>query len=657
MTHTAPLRLPVIALLLFLPAAALSLAHLGPELAHLGTATDGFDIDRLVLLYSDLPRLATALLAGAGLGLSGVLLQQVLRNPLASPTTLGLSAGAELALALATLYAPGLLMFGRDAVALLGSLVAGLAVFAIGTRRNFAPVALVLAGLIVSLYGKALSSLLILLHDHYLMSLFIWGAGSLHQQDWSIPLALLPRLAVLALAAALLIRPLGLLTLSDEQAQALGLKIALVRWGGAAIALALAAVITSAVGVIGFVGLVAPTIARIAGARRLSSQILWAPAIGAGLLWLTDAVVNMAAGPLAAFLPTGAVTAVFGSPLLLLLLPRLKIGDRREPLPTAVARVRRAKGPLVLILATLALVAIAGLAILIGRGTDGGWVLATGDALSTVLPWRIPRVLAAIAAGGMLAVAGVILQRLTANEMVSPEVIGVSAGATMGLAAALFLTAAPTLTTELSAAAAGAALVLVAVLAMGRRSGFAPERVVLAGIALTALLDALIGLVSASGDPRALQLLSWISGTTYGMELRPALVSLALAAGLTGVACFVARWLDILPLGTATARAVGVAVSPVRLALLALAVGLTAAGTLVVGPLSFVGLMAPHVARELGLRRALPQIIGAALCGATIMVVADFVGRNAGFPYELPAGLVSALVGAPVLLLLLRRRQ
>ena len=140
------LPLPLIALALAGPAIALTLIVIEPGLVALRTPAAGFDLDRLVLLYSDLPRLATALIAGAALGLSGVLLQQVLRNPLASPTTLGLSAGANLALALAMLYAPGLLAFGRDPIALAGSVGAGLVVLGLSVRRGFAPVARVVAG-------------------------------------------------------------------------------------------------------------------------------------------------------------------------------------------------------------------------------------------------------------------------------------------------------------------------------------------------------------------------------------------------------------------------------------------------------------------------------------------------------------------------------
>jgi ABC-type Fe3+-siderophore transport system permease subunit len=84
---------------------------------------------------------------------------------------------------------------------------------------------------------------------------------------------------------------------------------------------------------------------------------------------------------------------------------------------------------------------------------------------------------------------------------------------------------------------------------------------------------------------------------------------------------------------------------------------MTAAATLTVGPLSFVGLMGPHLAREAGLTRALPQMIGAALIGGGLMVAADFVGRTIVAPYQIPAGLVSALIGAPCLMFLLSRRR
>lgn len=124
----------------------------------------------------------------------------------------------------------------------------------------------------------------------------------------------------------------------------------------------------------------------------------------------------------------------------------------------------------------------------------------------------------------------------------------------------------------------------------------------------------------------------------------------------TVLAASLCRWLDILPLGPAVSAGVGVPVRRARFTVFALAAAASAAATLVVGPLSFAGLIAPHIARELGCRRALAQVVGAALTGGTLLALADWLGRMAAFPYQLPAGMVAAVIGAPFLLLLLNRR-
>lgn len=421
-------------------------------------------------------------------------------------------------------------------------------------------------------------------------------------------------------------------------------------------ALALTAVVVSLVGVIGFIGLMAPTIARLCGARRFRDRLLWAPLVGALLLWFTDQAVQIAAGPVAGFLPTGAVTALFGSPLLLLLLPRLRVQDRPQPPPAAPARLRRGRTFLGLSLLGGLLAVLAVLALVFGRLPEGGWGFLRGELFDELLPWRFPRVLAALATGMMLAAAGVLLQRLKGNEMASPEVLGISAGATIGMTALLFLATTPSLALQFTAAGAGAFTILLVIVGLGWGSGFSPERVVLAGIALNALLDAVVVLLSASGDPRALTLLNWIGGSTYGVTLQTAVPAVLVASVLLLTTIVLRRWLDILPLGRPAAQGLGVAVPRARLLLFLLAVLLTAAGTMVVGPLSFIGLMALHMARQLGLTRAGAQLVGAACAGAALMVLADWVGRNLAFPYQLPAGLVSALVGAPLLLILLRRR-
>ncbi|MGQ7791105.1 Fe(3+)-hydroxamate ABC transporter permease FhuB [Faunimonas sp. B44] len=626
----------------------------GAELLRLGATTDGFDVERMVLLHSSLPRAATALLCGAMLGLSGAILQQVLRNPLASPTTLGLSAGANLALALVTLLAPDLLWLGRDAVAIAGAAAAAAIVFAIGARRRFSPFALILAGLLVSLYCGALAAIIILFNERYLVSLFIWGAGSLSQNSWDAALALAPRLLVLAVLAGLLVRPLTLLDLDDAGAASLGLSPRMIRIAGFAVALCLAAFTISAVGVIGFVGLVSPLVARLSGARLFRERLIWSPAIGALLLLATDDLVQILAGAYAAFVPTGAVTALLGSPLLLALLPRLRSAGPPAGPPLA-AHGRAGSFAIRLLVLCAILLGVGAAALTLGRAPTGEWHVLGPDQWDAVMPFRLPRLAAALCAGAMMAAAGIVLQRLTGNAMASPELLGVGAGATLGVAASLFLLGTLDRGTQLLAGAAGAGLVLLLIGANGRAPGRSPERMLLAGIALAALLDALVGVLSASGDPRAIMLLRWMSGSTYTVDAAGAALTALVALPLLGLTLMAGRWLDILPLGPAAAQALGLPVGAARLCLLALATFLTCAGALVIGPLSFVGLMAPHMAREMGLARAAPELLGAALIGATLMVAADWAGRMAAFPYQLPAGLVSALIGVPFLLLLFRR--
>lgn len=622
----------------------------------LGNAAAGGGMERIVFFNSTLPRMATALLAGASLALSGVLFQQVLRNPLASPTTLGISAGANLSLVLATLFVPDLLGLGRDLVALSGSAAAAGLVFLMGARQKFSPFSLVMSGLVVSLWCGALSAVLMLLNDRYLVSLFIWGAGSLSQQSWTIPLSLAPKFAVIAALVVLLLRPLLLNELGDAGARALGVNLGRLRVMAIMAAVALAAFVTSAVGVIGFIGLVAPTIARLAGARRAGAQLVWSTLIGAALLFLTDTALLSTAGTFADFLPTGAVTAIFGSPLLLILLPRLKIRHRLMEAPPPLAlnpETARRAARLVL----PAAVVVLAVALFFGRSPDLGFTLMPLDLFGDLVPLRLPRILAAFFSGMMLAVAGTILQRLTGNEMASPEVLGISAGATLGVAAAVFLVAVPGLGAQLGFSALGAFAVLSIIFLIAARSGLQPERVLLAGIALSAMVDAVIGVIGATGDPRAIFLVRWMSGSTYSVTFSGAMTTAALALVLTGSAVLMRRWLDLLPLGPSAATALGVPVSRARLLLLGLAGLLSAVATMSVGPLSFVGLMAPHLARQLGFVRATPQLLGGALCGGMLMVAADWLGRSVAYPYEVPAGLVSALIGAPFLIVLMRRTR
>ncbi|RUY92261.1 Fe(3+)-hydroxamate ABC transporter permease FhuB [Mesorhizobium sp. M7A.F.Ca.CA.001.10.2.1] len=613
----------------------------------------GIGLDRVILLYSTLPRGAVAVLAGAVLGLSGLLLQHVLRNPLAEPSTLGISAGAQLAMTIVSLYAPLLMERSQGLVAFAGGIAAVLLVLALTWRRGLEPVSVMLAGMMVALTASSVSAALILANGDYLFSLFIWGGGSLVQQDWEPTIALTVRLAAGAVAALMLLRPLTILGLDDASARSLGVARHSSRFLIIALAVWMATSVAAEVGVIGFVGLAAPALATLSGARTLRQKLITAPLIGAVLLWLTDGLVQLAAGSGGERIPTGAGTALLGGPLLLWLLPRLRLLEWPH-LGSKGAAPRKASRPRLIILLLLGLALVAAIvALVVGRGPDG-WSIAGGDLLTDLAAWRAPRIGVAAAARAMLAAARVI-QRVTGTRLASPEVLGVGTGAGAGLTAVLMVSATADLGWQLAGSALGSLVALIAMLALAARAKFGAERLLLAGIAMSALCSAAITATIAMGNAQSYILLRWLSGSTGQASALDAGLALACLLPLTLPLFLAARWLDILPLGSDSARGLGVPVAGGRLMLIVVAALLTALAAMVVGPLSFVGLIAPHLARLVGFSRARVHLAGAMLLGVLLMIVSDWLSRMAAFPYELPAGLFASLLGGPYLVYLLAK--
>ncbi|MCE9978465.1 Fe(3+)-hydroxamate ABC transporter permease FhuB [Leclercia adecarboxylata] len=612
------------------------------------------NIQQMLFHYSLLPRLAISLLVGAGLGLVGVLFQQVLRNPLAEPTTLGVATGAQLGMTIITLWAlPGVL--AAQFAALVGACVVGAIVFGVAWGKRLSPVTLILAGLVVSLYCGAVNQLLVIFHHDQLQSMFLWSTGTLTQTDWSIVHRLWPQLLGGVLLTLLLLRPLTLMGLDDGVARNLGLALSLARLAALTLAIVISALLVNAVGIIGFIGLFAPLLAKMLGARRLLSRLILAPLIGALILWLSDQVILWLTRVWME-VSTGSVTALIGAPLLLWLLPRLR--SMSAPAMNAGDKVSAERhhvlwfalaGGAVLMLAVIAALAF-------GRDAQG-WHWASGAMLDELLPWRAPRIFAALIAGVMLAVAGCIIQRLTGNPMASPEVLGISSGAAFGVVLMLFFVPGNAFGWLMPAGSIGAAVTLLIIMIAAGRGGFSPHRMLLAGMALSTAFTMLLMMLQASGDPRMAQILTWISGSTYNATNEQVVSTGVAMIILLALVPLCRRWLTVLPLGGDTARSVGMALSASRIGLLLLAASLTATATLTIGPLSFIGLMAPHIARMMGFRRTMPHIVMSALTGGILLVFADWCGRMVLFPYQIPAGLLSTFIGAPYFIYLLRKQS
>ena len=636
-----------IAALAALPAAQWVLPVAGPQ---------DLSPEQILFAFGLMPRAVIALLIGALLGLSGALMQAVLRNPLADPTTLGVASGAQLALVCATLLWPNMLALGPGPVALVGGGLAALIVMALGARRGFAPVTVTIAGMLVGMLASAISTALTLGQGHYLLSLVIWNGGALSQDSWHGVTRLTVVLVLGAAGAALLVRPLVALSLGGATAKALGAQVGAIRVAALALAVFVSAMVSAEVGLVGFVGLAAPALARRLGARSVAQVLLAAPPAGALLLWLVDSALLA----LAAFglpeLPTGALTGLIGGPLLIALLPRLRNivppeAERNDTLPPRAPHPWRRVA-----LLACAAVAFAVLSLFGTRGPEG-WGVISGAIAASFVPLRATAILAAAAAGALLALSGAALQRVTANPMAAPEVLGVTGGAALGYAATLFLLPAPSPVALALGSSGGAAATLIILSAYAARSDMAPARLLLAGLAIGAFASALLAAIMASGDPRAWSLLGWLAGSATRVSVAGAMALAAMAVAALGAALLLSRWFDILPLGSGVAQGLGVPLGTVRLAVV-LAAGLaTGAASVLVGPVSFVGLMAPHIARSLGLLRPAPFLAASWCLGALLMSLAAFGARTASYPYDLPLGLFATLIGTPWLFIALLGRR
>lgn len=271
---------------------------------------------------------------------------------------------------------------------------------------------------------------------------------------------------------------------------------------------------------------------------------------------------------------------------------------------------------------------------------------------------RVPRALCAALVGACLGVAGALMQGITRNRLASPSLFGVTAGAALGLA--LFstgLVALPFPGGALLMTCLGGALAWITVFSLGGAwSPIAAQgRLVLAGVAVAALCAALTRLTVILVEAQAQSVLNWLAGSlaNVGASQLQLLWPCTLIGVVLAMAC--APRLNLVNLGEDAARSLGVRIGPLRLLVFVVSLLLVGASVCAVGPIGFVGLIAPNIARQwLGndYRWLIPVSAG---LGAAIVLAADLISRAVAFPVETPAGVVTALIGAPFFLFLARR--
>lgn len=270
---------------------------------------------------------------------------------------------------------------------------------------------------------------------------------------------------------------------------------------------------------------------------------------------------------------------------------------------------------------------------------------------------RLPRALLGVAVGASLAVAGAIMQALTRNPLAAPGILGINAGAALFVVGALFLLRLSSLSAYVWCALLGAALAGGIVYALGSlgHSGASPLRLTIAGAAMTSLLASLTQAILTLNERTLDEMRFWLAGSIAGRDLNLALQALPfIAAGLLG-ALLLGRQITLLTLGDEVAQGLGQRTGLIRAAAALVVVLLAGSAVAVAGPIGFVGLIVPHLARALvgtDYRWILPH---AALQGALLLVVADVAARMVIQPQEAPVGVMTALVGAPFFIYVARR--
>lgn len=682
-TAAAPLRAAALPLVGVFTAAVVLVAVLAVLDLTLGTSDVGaLDLWQLlwgtsddqtlaVLVASRAPRVLAGLLVGAALGVSGGALQSVARNPLASPDTLAVNAGAYVTVVLAAVLGISLPFALSGLLTFVGGLAAAAFVLAIARGGAAGPSRLVLAGSATMLALSSITYLLMLLFEQETQGMFAWGEGTIVQSGTQKVAQAAPVVLVAIVVLVVWSRRLDVLALGDDTASVLGLDVRRTRVVAVLLAVLLAALAVTVAGPVGFVGLSAPVIARLVASRvpglfRHRLLLPFAALSGCVVVLAADVLIRVLVPARAGvMIPTGVVTTLLGASLMVWLARRLRASGPVRATASVGARAasRTRVGVVVGLLVVLVVgLLVAGLLLgdrLLLTGDVANWLAGTsGRQVSFVLDQRVPRVLAALLAGAALGLAGTSVQAVARNPLAEPGLLGITGGAGVGAVLATFLLPGTSVWGVSVGAVLGASLTFALVYGLSSRRGLSSDRLVLVGIGVSAAATSIITLLVVLTSPwNTTMALTFLSGSTYG---RTAAQVWPVAVALVVLTPLLVRWrrdLDVIALDDDVPRVLGVPLERTRLGLLVVTALLTAVAVSAVGVVGFIGLVAPHLARALVGSSHARVIPVAALLGAVVLSAADTVGRTVIAPAQIPAGLVAALIGAPYFVWLLWRSR
>jgi len=272
-----------------------------------------------------------------------------------------------------------------------------------------------------------------------------------------------------------------------------------------------------------------------------------------------------------------------------------------------------------------------------------------------ILDLRLPRALNAFTTGGLLALAGVLMQVLLRNPLADPYVLGISGGAAVAALAAMLLGLGGLFVDWAAGIGALGATLLVFALAHAR-GGWTPQRLLLNGVVVASGCAAIVSLMLALGDESRLRgMLFWLMGDLSFSAFSPVALAMLLIVGFLSVAG--ARSLNVLARGEVESQSLGVALRPARMALFCATAALTATAVTTAGGIGFIGLVTPHLVRLAAGSNHRVVVPASVLLGGSLLSLADTMARITAPPRQLPVGALTALIGVPLFLILLRRER
>ncbi|WP_409179068.1 Fe(3+)-hydroxamate ABC transporter permease FhuB [Brevibacillus fortis] len=609
-----------------------------------------------------LPRTVMGLLSGAALAIAGALMQTVTRNPLASETTLGVNAGAYFFVVFGMVFLPSYLHEHPLPFAMVGGILAAVTVYFMSGGRKGTPVRVALSGMIVTLVYSSLTSAIILFNEETTNGIFLWGSGSLKQNDWSGVEFSWPWIIAGILVSFFMSRQLDVLSLNEETAKSLGQKVAKTRLFTMFIAILVTCVSVSVVGPIGFIGLVAPHLVRLSGITQHRWLLPLCAIWGAALLVASDTIARMFINHYGE-LPAGAITAAIGGPWLIWLALRVSRSMSAGTGGSMSVGGAQRKVSYPLIVCTLAVLLVVVWMLSLSSGNLYlPWTeiiaifMGQGNEMYSQLVFelRMPRLLTAMLAGVALAISGSLMQSAVRNPLADPQIVGVTSGA--GVGAIIVLLVFPQLSAWMPLGAVAGGIISAAIVyAVSWRRGLNPIILTLVGIAVSAAGAALINILIVHSMILAAPALTWLAGSTYGrgwMEVGRLLPTILV---LVPIAWWLGRRVDLLSFNDESSTGLGLKVRMTRLSVAVIAVLLASAAVASVGAVGFIGLLAPHAARMLVGPHHRRAVVVSAMLGAVLLAASDLLGRIVMIPKDIPAGVVVALLGAPYLFLLMFR--